>query len=727
MAASSSIHVVPTESSPADRSPTDRPLALAADIGGTFTDVVLGDADGRLWSTKVPTTHDDPAAAIVAGVTAVIDRSGESAARVGRVVHGTTLATNVVLERRGAPVAFITTGGFGSMLELGRQARGQDERHDLFWRPSPPPVPRSLTFELSARMGPAGDVVRPLLVEEIDTIIDEIAATDVAAVAICLLHSYADPTHERTVAERCRERLPGRAVVPSIAVLPQLREYDRAVTTVLSAVVAPVMSDYLRRLTARLGEVGIDAPLHVMSSAGDLLAADLAARRAIATIESGPAAGVIAAREIGRRGGRPDVLALDMGGTTAKASIIRGGEIAVTSTFTIGGHTSASGQRGGGGVTIAVPAVDLAEVGAGGGSIAWLDAGSLRVGPRSAGSQPGPACYARGGTQPTVTDADVVLGLLDAGSFASSAAGAGTPTEMRLDVSAAWRALAAAVADPLGVGVEEAALAVHHLANTAMAGALRMVTVQRGIDPRPFALVVTGGAGPLHATGIAELLHIDTVIVPSGAGVGSAIGLLDSELGFERAETMLTPTADADPAAMATAFDRLAAEAAAELGVSLAARAVRVQRSADVRARGQIHEVTLAVPAGALTSASLTDLEQRYADHQRRTFGIAGDGATDITALRSRVVVPAARRVTPADANDASAGLAPAAPAGTRRIWTAAGPVDATLVRRTDMAQGAPVTGAALVAAPDTTVFVAAGWAAAIDRHGHLVMTRSHR
>jgi N-methylhydantoinase A len=705
---------------PSSPSPAPLPsLSLAADIGGTFTDVVLAGPTGELWSAKLLTTHDDPIEGLLAGTRAVLDQAGAVPGAVGRVVHGTTLATNVILEGKGAPVAFVTTQGFGSMLELGRQARIQEERYDLLWSATPPPVPPERTFEVPERTGPAGEVVRPLDEAAVAEVVAAIAGQDVAAVAVCLLHSYANPDHERRVAELCRQGLPDDVlVICSTDILVEMREHDRAVTTVMSATVAPVMSAYLRRLGQRLADLGIPAPLHVMSSSGEVLSAELAARQAIATVESGPAAGVMAAQQIGLALGRPDVLSLDMGGTTAKAAIVRDGRPHIAQTFNVGGSTSAGGRLGGGGLTIKIPAIDLAEVGAGGGSIAWVDqGGALRVGPRSAGSTPGPACYGLGGTDATVTDANLVLGYLAPDGFAG-----GT---MALDPARAHDALARHVAEPLGVAVEQAAAAVHELANAAMAGAIAVVTVQRGIDPRDFALVALGGAGPVHAARLAERFDVATVVVPAAAGVGSAVGLLESDLGYERSATVMAPTRSLDAAALTAQLDDLAREAATELGGTPGEAGSRVERRADVRFRGQSHEVTLPLPAGPLGAGDLAELEATFHRFQLDTYGIHLEDPTELVAVRVRVVIEAARSRGLGSTPAPPAG-APA-PAGVRRIHLteAGGFVEVPLHRREELLPGHVVTGPAVVAAAETTAIVPPGWTGTVDPRHHLVLERT--
>ncbi|MEV4258202.1 hydantoinase/oxoprolinase family protein, partial [Spirillospora sp. NPDC049652] len=450
-------------------------VTLATDVGGTFTDVVLTGPDGRVAVAKTLTTPDDPADGLLRGVRRVLAESGVPAGEVTRFVHATTLATNVILERRGVPVAFVTTEGFRSMLALGRQARVEEDRYDRFYRQPEPPVPLTRTFSVPERIDATGAVLTPLDEKAAASVADRIAGLGVSAVAICLLHSYLNPAHERRLAEIVAARLPdGTPVVASCDVWPEMGEYERATTTLMSAYVGPVMAAYLRGLEERLRRAGITAPVRVMESAGGVLPAALAADRAVHTIESGPAAGVVAAARLGARRGIADLVCFDMGGTTAKAGLVRGGRPGVTHEFQVGGKGSHGGRRPGTGVPIKVPAIDLAEVGSGGGSIAWADAGTLRVGPRSAGADPGPACYGRGGTLPTVTDADLVLGYLDPAGFGA----------FRLDASLARAAIEEHVARPLGVDVTGAAAAIHDIAGAQMGAAVHVVTVRRGINPR---------------------------------------------------------------------------------------------------------------------------------------------------------------------------------------------------------------------------------------------------
>ncbi|MFI7442347.1 hydantoinase/oxoprolinase family protein [Nonomuraea indica] len=689
--------------------------AIGVDVGGTFTDVVLRHPSGAVTVAKCLSTHDDPIAGIVAGVTRVL--GGLDPALVTRVVHATTLATNAVLERRGVRVAFVTTRGFRSIVPLGRHARVEEERYDLRFTPPPPPVDPADCFEVVERVSARGEVLTPLDLPSVRRAAREIARRGITSAAVCLLHSYANPAHERRVAAVLRASVPD--VVVSSEVWPEIREYERATTTIMSAYVGPLMAAYLSRLRDRLAELGVRAPVHVMESGGGVVSAELAARRAVATIESGPAAGVLAAAGIGL----PDVISFDMGGTTAKACVVRGGRPEITHEFHVGGKGSFGGRRAGTGVPIRTPAIDLAEVGAGGGSIAWLDAaGTLRVGPRSAGSSPGPACYGLGGAEPTVTDANLVLGYLGSASL---------PLSPPLAEKALDR-----LAGPLGVPRAEAALAVHTIVSAAMASAVHVVTVQRGIDPRGFALVAFGGAGPMHAARVAGRFGIGRVVIPAYCGVASAAGLLTGALSADR---VLSRLGAADPAGL---LDTLAREAAGDLGVSPDDAGVRVERSVDVRFRGQAHELT--VP----WSASSDVLRGRFFARYAQAYGIEQRGEVELVGYRVRVTLPppASPPEPPAARQPDTVGPDPRA-AGTRadprtdtrtdtrtgtRTGTRAayfpelgGYTDVPLhTRATLEALPGVLPGPAVVEDPESTIVVPPGWTAAPGPAGAVHLLR---
>lgn len=646
--------------------------AIGVDVGGTFTDIVLRAPNASLRVAKCLSTHDDPVDGIVEGIARVLGEGDTDPASIDRVVHATTLATNAVLERTGPRVAFVTTRGFGSMIPLGRYARVEEDRYDLRFTP---PVLDVDCFEVDERVSAEGSVLVPLDLATVRRAAAEIAARGITSAAVCLLHSYAFPHHERQVAEILREHVP--TVEISSEVWPELREYERATTTIMSAYVGPLMASYLSRLRGRLLALGIDAPIHVMESGGGVMSAELAAKRAVATIESGPAAGVLAAAAFG------DAISFDMGGTTAKACVIRDGRPEITHEFHVGGKGSFGGRRAGTGVPVKTPAIDLAEVGAGGGSVAWVDAaGALRVGPHSAGSSPGPACYGLGGSSPTVTDANLVLGYLSSASI---------PLSPLLAAKALDQ-----VAGPLGVSREEAASAVHEIVSAAMASAVHVVTVQRGIDPRGFVMVAFGGAGPMHAAKVAARFGISTVVVPEHCGVASAAGLLHGDLSTDRVLSALNAP---DPAAV---FAALAEAAAADLGVSLDAREVEVSRSVDVRFRGQSHDLT--VP----WSPSAEDLAARFSARYQQVYGIAQQGPTEIVSYRVRVTQTSPR----AEPGPAIRGKA--SPAGHRSAYFAelGGFVDTPVLTRDSLVDQ---QGPAIIEDPEATIVVPPGWTATLD------------
>ncbi|KAB2341804.1 hydantoinase/oxoprolinase family protein [Actinomadura rudentiformis] len=691
-------------------------LTLASDVGGTFTDVVLTGDDGRVQVAKTLTTPEDPAIGLLRGVRQVLGATGVPPARVGRFVHATTLATNVILERTGVPVAFVTTEGFRSMLALGRQARVEEERYDLAYEQPDPPVPLTHTFAVPERVGATGEVLRPLHEEAADRVAREIAALGVAAVAICLLHSYLNPVHEQRLAQIIAARLPaGTPVVESAAVWPELGEYERATTTLMSAYVGPVMASYLNRLGGGLAELGITAPIHVMESAGGVLPAALAASRAVYTIESGPAAGVIAAARQGADRGLADLISFDMGGTTAKAGLVRGGRPGITHEFQVGGKGSFGGRRPGTGVPIKVPAIDLAEVGSGGGSIAWVDAGTLRVGPRSAGADPGPACYGRGGESPTVTDANLVLGYLDPDGFG----------EFRLSAERARAAIAEHVAGPLGVDVVEAAAAIHDIANAQMGAAVHVVTVRRGIDPRGFTLVALGGAAPTHVARLAERFGIGRVLVPPQAGVGSAVGLLHADLAIERARTFLAPASTLMSCSasreslgeLAEIFTDLERAARSDLSIETGATVVR---SVGVRFIGQAHAFTIELPPGQITPETVQRATEEFYKRYHESYGIDLRDPVELTTARVRVVIPSDPPPLP------RADTAPDAQPRTREIWLdgAFGPVP--VLERAACRSGEELAGPCVITEPQCSLLVPPGWRAIVDERGAILLERTH-
>jgi N-methylhydantoinase A len=692
---------------------------LAVDIGGTFVDVALAAPGGTVTAKVLGGAR--PLDAVAAGVAEVLERGGVHAADVGRVLHATTLATNAVLERRGALTAFVTTAGFGDMLALGRQGRSGVDRYDLWAVPTEPLVPRERCVEVRERMTASGVPALALDPAEAAAVARAVAATRPEAVAVCLLHAYANPAHERAVAEALRAELPGALVVASHEVWCEPREYERASTTVVSAYVGPVLAGYLAEFSGCMAALGIDAPVYVLDSSGGLMSPESAARLAVRTVESGPAAGVLTAAAVARAAGRPDAVAFDMGGTTAKAGVVHGGEPTVTRDFQVGGQASAGGRQGG--VPVKIPTMDLAEVGSGGGSVAWVDAsGALRVGPRSQGADPGPACYGRGGTLPTVTDADLVLGYLGDAPLA----GGSLPVD---------RAAAEAAFDRLGaeLGVDRigAAAAVFDVANLSMGYAIHVVTVQRGLDPRRFVLVATGGAGPVHAARVAERFEVDTVVVPEHSGAASATGLLQAVVAAERVAALPRAVQLGPPApgpGDAALIDALCAAVEEQLVADLSLRSgARVERSVLARYRGQAHELAVRLSAGQVDDGALAAAGAALRDLHHERYGTRPTGPVEAVGVLVRVAEhPRGRDQAPGPARFAGAGPAMAASEGTRPVWLAelGGWVDLAVYRRQGIAPGAQLQGPAVVEEPGSTVLVPPGWSARVDVGHRLVLHR---
>ncbi|MEJ7569790.1 MAG: hydantoinase/oxoprolinase family protein [Gaiellaceae bacterium] len=677
---------------------------VGVDVGGTFTDVILHGAEGRVVVRKLLSTPPSYDLAVVDAVRAL---AGDGA--VGEVVHGTTVATNAVLERRGSLTALVTTAGFRDVLELRRLRI--PHMYDLFWRKPPPLVERRLRFELNERVAADGTVVRALDEDECRALAARLGETGAASVAVCFLHAYLYPKHEQRFGAILAEELPEANVSLSSEILREQREYERTATTVVNAYVRPLMSSYIDRIRTGLDGIGIDGPLQIMQSSGGVMTAEDAKERPVFALESGPAAGVVAARGMGQRLGIANLLAFDMGGTTAKASLIEDGAISRGREYEVGGSMSAGSRLiRGAGELLRIPTIDIAEVGAGGGSIAWIDpAGGLQVGPRSAGADPGPACYGRSGVEPTVTDANVLLGYMPAVTVADG--------QIAISTELAEQAVRR-VAEPLGLTLLEAASGIHRIANARMTRALRAVSSEKGRDPREFALIAYGGAGPIHAAGLAEDLGMRTVLVPAVAGLFSAVGLLFARPEFNEVRTCHLDIDSVDPAVVAACF----AELAARLARALQGHAyVEWVRTADLRYGGQSWEVEVGFPAGAIDRGVLDALRARFEDEHQRLYGVKDQAGSpvEIRALRLTALgeAPATRSF------DVGANAA-ASSGSSRRIHIGGEDVDAPIRTRASLGE-APVPGPMLVDEYDTTVVVPPGWSARRDGPtGTLVLER---
>ncbi|MDQ3668787.1 MAG: hydantoinase/oxoprolinase family protein [Actinomycetota bacterium] len=644
---------------------------LGVDVGGTFTDLVAL-VDGDVRTAKVPSTPHDQAL----GVLEAFGSADVDELEVAAFSHGTTVATNALLERRGARTALVTTEGFRDVLEIGRQNR--PSLYDLTKDRPPPLVPRELRFTVRERMGPAG-VLIPLDEPSVRAAASELRAAKVEAVAVCLLFAFLHPGHERRVGEILTAALPGLQVSLSSEVLPEFREYERFSTTAADAYLTPSLSAYLRKLSERAAQAALPAPA-LMQSAGGLSTFDAAAEHAAAFLLSGPAAGVVGAAHVARSSGFESVITLDMGGTSTDVASVVDGKVETTTETVVGG------------VPIRFPAVDVQTVGAGGGSVAWVDAGgALRVGPRSAGAEPGPAAYGKGGEELTVTDANLVAGYLADGATLGGAVVLGR----ELAESALAR-----VAEPLGLDVLAAALGVIRVANAEMLRALRLVTVERGLDPRDFALVAFGGAGPMHACALAEELEMRTVLVPKASGVLSALGLVVSDVRRDYVRPVLGGNEDAE-----AAFATLERRAVHDLDEP------SLVRRADLRYRGQAFELTVDADDG-------TELEGAFhAAHEER-FGYRMDDPVELVNVRLTASVPVEAPALREPSPDAAAPVERRS-ANFEGEWT-----DVPVHDRTRLGAGSEVAGPAIVEFPEATCVVRPEWGGRVDDAGTLVLER---
>jgi N-methylhydantoinase A len=662
-------------------------VLLGVDVGGTFTDAVLaaGGRTGRLVTAKSPTTPADQSEGVMAAVAEALRRAGSEAADVELFAHGMTVATNALLEGSGARTVLVATEGFTDVVELGRQARA-----DLYRlcaaRPAPLVAP-DLRVAAPERTGPDG-VLRAL--EDPAALAEQVAALEPEAVAVVLLHAYAHPGHEQAIGDALGARLPDVHVSLSHDVVGTFREYERAATTEVDAALSPLLARYLRRLLARADEAGLPEP-RIMQSSGGLAAAELAARHAAFTVLSGPAGGAAAAALVARQSGHPDLVCFDMGGTSCDVCVVEDGVVRETAGREVGGRP------------LALAMVDIHTVGAGGGSVAWRDpGGALRVGPRSAGADPGPACYGRGGEEPTVTDANLLLGRLDAdGSLAGGVA---------LDRDAAQRAVGALAAQ-LDLAPEDCAEGIVRVANAEMVRALRVMTVQQGIDPRRFALLAFGGAGPLHAAAIADELGMRTILCPRASGVLSALGLAAAQRRATEQRTVLLAGDELSDDALA----RAAADAGAAARDTLGAGEAGVQVSFDARYRGQAHELTVRdLPA----DAGVATLRRAFEDLHDERYGYRDEDAPiEVVTIRATASVPGPQ--LDLAAGDGGGSERP----GPRPVVFDGERHDSEIIRG-EPAPGERIEGPAVYELPEATLAVPPGWAGTVDDAGTIILER---
>ncbi|WCB91494.1 Acetophenone carboxylase gamma subunit [Baekduia alba] len=684
---------------------------IGVDIGGTFTDVVLLGPDESVTPLKVLSTPPNFGDGVIAAIEVALERAGADAGQVAAVLHGTTVATNAILESRGAVTALITTRGFRDVLELGRLRR--PKLYDIDWEKPRPLVPRERRLELDQRILATGEILEPAAPESIAALVAEIEGADAESVAVCLLNGYAAPDEERRVADAVRQALPDRFVTASVDISPEMREYERTSTAVVNSYVGPVVRRYIEDLDAALRAHGVHAPFLIMQSSGGLIDAGMAGDRPVQLIESGPAAGVIAVRKLAQRLELEHAIAFDMGGTTAKASLIEGGEPFTAAEFEVGGGMNA--QRGlsqGGGYAVRVPSIDIAEVGAGGGSIVWRDeGGSLRVGPQSAGSTPGPACYARGGTEPTLTDANVLLGYLSPLALAGG--------RVPIDPERA-RAVFGDLAEAARLDVLDAARGAYAIAVNSMRGAVKAVTSERGRDPRGAVLVGFGGAGPLYAAELARELGIGTVLIPTHPGLFSSLGVLVADI--ERQEVSPWSGDWDDHAAVEARYAELQRTGT---GVLLAnghaADEIVTERIADLRYRGQRSELRVSTRGGTVDAEVLDDLRQRFHVAHERTYGRrAADALVELVNLRVRCTAPNPVELAAFDQPDSAEDREPQV----RLCYFGAehGTVE-TPVRTRAHLSNTPLDGPMIVEDMDSTTVVPPGATCRLDAVRNIVIT----
>jgi N-methylhydantoinase A len=684
---------------------------FGVDIGGTFTDlVVVDETTGAIRVGKVLTTAKDPAHGVEQGIQALLEDARVEPGRVRAVVHGTTLATNALIERKGARTALLTTAGFRDALEIRHE--GRYDMYDLLIDPPAPLVPRHLRREVDERLMPDGTVLRPLDEAAARRVIAGLVDDGVEAVAICLLHAYLNPVHERRLAELVREAAPHVVVSCASDVVPEIREYERASTTSANVYVAPLMTRYLEDLERRLAGLGVPGQLYIMQSSGGIALPPLARRLPIRLVESGPAAGALAAAQAARERGDTRVLSFDMGGTTAKACVIDDGAPLVAREFEV---ARADRFKKGSGLPVRVPVIEMIEIGAGGGSIARVDRmGLLKVGPDSAGADPGPACYNLGGRQPTVTDADLLLGYLDAEFFLGG--------RMRLDRGAAEHAVSEHVARPLGLDTTAAAWGIHRVVNENMAAAARIHGIERGRDLRAYPLFAFGGAGPVHCWQVARVLKVPRILIPFGAGAMSAWGLLAAPLAFDFVRTLRARLDAADWEALNALFAEMEDEGRELLArAGVARERVSVKRIAEMRYVGQGHEVEAPVPTGRLSAASLPAITASFEEAYRALYHRLPQGVP-IEALNWRVTVAAP---PPALAFGGGAPSAAASALKTRRrAWFAEsqGWVDTPVYDRYALAPGTTLEGPAIIEERESTAVVGPGARCRVDDGRTLVV-----
>jgi N-methylhydantoinase A len=687
---------------------------VGVDIGGTFTDIVVLGSNGAIHTKKVSSSVEDYARALVDGLGEVLRETGLTGGAIEEIRHGTTVASNAILEHKGAKVGLITTKGFRDILEI-RTLRAP-RLYDLAWTKPPPLIERYLRQVVDERIDHAGNIERPLDLADAARAVDALIAEGVEAIAVCLINSFVNPAHELAIKEIIARKAPRLPLSVSCEVLPEIKEYERTSTTAIDAYVKPIVATYLHALRAGLDAAGVPARLLLMQSNGGLTTDKAAAERPMNIIESGPAGGVVGAQALARAKRLDRIITFDMGGTTAKASMVENGEVVRAQEYAVGaGIMVGSRLLTGAGYTLKVPAIDLAEVGAGGGSHVWIDAGgALQVGPASAGASPGPVCYDQGGETPTVTDASVLLGYINPHHLVGGA--------LKLNADKARAVFAERIARPLGLSLERAAYGAHQIAASNMIRAIKAVSTERGRDPREFALFAFGGNGPLFAAGMAAALGVTRIVVPPAAGLFSSFGLLYANLEHHYARTFRRLLRQSDPADIGRAWNALAQQAIDQLAAEgFTGARVQLKRAAALHYKGQTYELVVPVAEGPVDAKLLADLEEAFGAEHERTYGHRAGPEEPVELVAIQVVGTGVREGSNVPERVALSRGEPAAPPPRRAYF---GPehgwLETPVLRRSDLASAR--SGPVIVEEYDATCLVPPGARCERDTGGNIAI-----
>ena len=683
-------------------------VRIGVDVGGTFTDIVCFDEQaGDFRLLKVPSTPDRPSTAVVEGTRRVLSRFEVPAESVGFFIHGTTVATNTILERKGAEVALLVTAGFRDVPYIMRQDRPR--LYDYFQQRPQPLIPRERRFEVPERMLYTGQVSRPLQEEPTRQLLRRLRELEIRDIAVCLLHSYVNPSHERSLRDWIRQEIPEARVSLSSDILPEFKEFERLSTTAVNAYVMPSVGSYLQRLEEGLDSLKIPSGLHIMQSNGGIMTSETAQSHCVHMVLSGPAAGALSGLVLGRKAGLDHIISIDVGGTSADVAVARDGNLHFAEESEIAGQI------------LKIPAIEINTVGAGGGSIAWVDSGgALQVGPQSAGAHPGPACYRRGGSRPTVTDANVVLGRLNASHLLGG--------EMAIDAELSAKAIGEGIAAPLGLELVEAAEGIVRVINAVMAKAIRRLSVEKGYDPREFTLVSFGGGGPLHAVELAADLQIPRVLVPPVPGVSSALGLITADFRHDYVRTVLWKQQQASLHQFKAQLGEMQAAALAQMKKEgVASDLVVFVAASDLRYEGQGFSLPVSFDLDELSGWNdLVPLIRRFHQRHQETYGYHDrQAATEVVNLRLAAIgrlAPATLAQLPRRQPDPGPALE-----GTRKIYVEGRFTDAEVYRRSGLGWGSVVTGPAIVEQLDSTTLILPGQRAETDEFGNLMIAWENR